>query len=143
MHNKLEDWLKRYTTLVEDSREVLSAREYSVMMGKLINIRASIDSGDAEATAKYLIGFYTHIIRYIGEPEFEQQGRKNSSKNAIEQRYEKKWTPDQRAALKLEYKQCIDKFEHPTTHYKHLAQRILKDKNKWRQIKRIIEKPSK
>lgn len=137
------EWIEGMAKRIDAALECdeINNEEHGLLVAALKAIRFSVDTGNSSLAVMVTNAFWG-TMRKLQKPALIESVASDSGTRAVKARHDKAWKPESIAALKREYKQGIDKFDKPTTHYKHLAQRVLKDKNKWRQIKRIIEKPS-
>lgn len=145
--NKLLKWLDQWDAdIAKASQKHADSKVHQVAFLDLVmhlqKLRAAVDAEDIEravlwaAQFAHKAGVWENMIQM---PNMGKMARSASGKNAVKTRHAKRWQPDKKEALRREYLEKRDQYEHETTLYKHLAELILKDKNKWRQIKTQIK----
>jgi hypothetical protein len=118
----------------------ITSDEHESLSNYLRFIHEDVESGCCTDAVMNTNSFWG-CLHGLQIPSIEKEAISLSAKHAAIERARKRWTDKHKKELRREYEQGKDKFEHVTTHYKHLARRFLHDEKKWRQIKKIIENP--
>jgi hypothetical protein len=137
-----DEWIEDKTHQIDAALEggEINKREHAKLNSALKGIRFIAGAGNAYLTSIFTTAFW-NTVHQLQKPVLIASILSDANRKAVKARYDQIWTDDKKKSLRREYKEGLGKFQHPTTHYKHLARRILNDVDKWRQIRRIIENP--
>ncbi len=147
--DRLNAWLDEWKEAIaaaakKHNGELLHGLSLVRLSDRLKRIRTAVDDDDIEKAVLWTSSFCAEVHRWetlFQKPRLWKEGRKQSSKKATNAQWNiPGWKP---AALKEEFDRLqaeLGPKAKPTTIYKKMAGKILKDKKHWRHIRTCAQK---